>query len=157
MNLENLKKQYDRHAKKYKLPEFNELNENFEIDKVEKDSEFLLRMLRKVMMEKIVNSLSFLEMLLNPVNTPRLYAMYARSMSVEDRKEIERIYGALGQLSINSLDLEIDYSEEKEAEAIKLIFQTWNSIKPDFRIVFENMKKSLISEESAKKEKSYFG
>ena len=155
MEISNLKNNYEVLVKRYKLPLFKELNENFEVDKIDKDTECLLRLLRKVMMEKIVNSLGFLEILLNPVNTPRLYANYARSMSIEDRKELERIYSVLGELSINSLDLEIDYSEKKEADMINSINGAWNSVKPGFRKILTNLK--IPAGSSNKKEKSYFG
>ena len=72
MELKDLKKEYSDLAEKYKLPSFKELNENFEIEKIDKDTEILLRDVRKVMMEKIVNSLGFLEMFLNPMNAPRM-------------------------------------------------------------------------------------
>jgi hypothetical protein len=156
MEIKELKKAYEILAKKHGLPGFRELNENFEIDKIEKETDCLLRIVRKVMMEKIINSLNFLEMLLNPVNTPRLYANYARSMSSDDRKEIDKIYDALGKLSIASLDLEIDYSEKKEAETINNICKVWNSAKPGFRKILSSLKVPNGSAVS-KKEKSYFG
>ncbi|MEK6850682.1 MAG: hypothetical protein AABX85_03855, partial [Nanoarchaeota archaeon] len=118
MDIKELRKSYETLAKKHKLPNFEYLNENFEIDKIEKDTECILRIIRKVMMEKVVNSLSFLELLVNPSNTPRIYLAYAHSISAEDRKIIEEIYTALGNISLISLDLEIDYSEKSEAEMI---------------------------------------
>ena len=155
MDITELKKSYDLLAKKYKLPSFENMNENFEIDKIEKDTISLLRVVRKVMMEKIVNSLSFLELLINPANTPRMYLAYAHSISADDRKTIEEIYTSLGDISLISLDLEIDYSEKSEAEVIKKIANAWNEQKPRFKKILGNMKKP--NNISAKKEKTYFG
>lgn len=155
MDLKELKKQYVVLMKKYNLPAFADINENFEIDKIEKDTDCLLRLIRKVMMEKIINSLSFLDLLLNPVNTPRMYLAYARSLPIDDRKTIEEIYNVLGNISLISLDLEIDYSESKEAEMIKKIFASWQAQKSRFRKIMANMK--IPNKLSAKKEKSYFG
>ena len=155
MEIKELKNNYAELAEKYKLPSFKELNENFEIEKIDKDTECLLRIIRKVMMEKIVNSLSFLEMLNNPVNAPRIYLQYIKSISVEDKKDLDSIYSSLGEISLHSLDLEIDYSEKKEAEIIKRIFNTWNSVKPKFRLVLNNIKKP--NGNIAKREKTYFG
>lgn len=156
MNLIDLKKQYDSASKKYKLPSFEELNSNFEIDKIDKETDNLLKNIRKVMMDKVVNSLQFLDMLSNPVNAPRVYQQYLRSMSLEDKKEIDKIYDVLGILSLGSLDLEIDPSEIKEAELIKKILISWNSVKPSFRRILDNMKHPSVNGNS-KKEKSYFG
>src|SRR3989338_7729585 len=154
MELNDLKKLYSPLAAKYKLPTFSELNDNFEIDKIEKDTDHILRLIRKVMMEKIVNSLSFLELILNPANAPRMYLSYARSLTNEDRKNIDEIYSSLGSISLTSLDLEIDYSEKKEADMIKEIVASWNSTKPKFRKILDNMKKP--NNPLVKKEKSYF-
>lgn len=156
MDTKELNKSYTLAAKKYRLPTYVYLNENFEIDKIDRDTDCLLRLIRKVMMEKIVNSLSFLDLLLNPVNAPRMYLSYARSLSAEDRKLIDEIYDSLGKISVISLDLEIDYSEKKEAEMIKQISAAWDSVKPKFRKILGNMKKPNNTPIN-KKDKSYFG
>ncbi len=155
MTPSELKKLYIPLGKKYKLESFEYLSDNFEIDKIDRETESLLRLIRKVMMEKIVNSVNFLEMLLNPVNAPRMYLSYARSLSQEDRKVIDEIYSALGEISLLSLDLEIDYAEKKEAEMINVIVSTWESCKPKFRKILSGVKKPASA--VAKKEKSYFG
>lgn len=155
MELKDLKNQYGILEKKYHLSSFQELNENFEIDKIDKQTDCLLRLIRKVIMEKIVNSLGFLEFLMNPMNAPRIYLGYARTMSSDDKKEVEKIYNILGELSITSLNMEIDYSEKDEADLINKICTTWKSIKPGFRNILKNMK--LPTNNFIKKEKSYFG
>ena len=155
MELNEIKKQYHLIQKKYNLPAFDNLNENFEIDKIERETVCLARLIRKVMMEKIVNSVGFLELLMNPMNAPRMYLNYVRSLTQDDKKIIEDIYSELGNVSLASLDLEIDYSEKQEAEMIKEISSVWESVKPKFRKVLAGMKKPNSS--LAKKEKSYFG
>ena len=43
MKVKELKEKYGRLAKKYKLPSFKDLNDAFEIDRIERDPEELLR------------------------------------------------------------------------------------------------------------------
>ena len=155
MGIKELKNSYDLLAKKYKLPDFKEVNENFEIEKRDKESDILLKAIRKTAMEKIINSLGFLEMLLNPMNVPRMYMNYVRSITTEDKKDIDKIYDSFSALSLEALGVEIDYSEKGEAELIKKIFSTWVSVKPEFRRILANMKKPMVN--GVKKEKSYFG
>lgn len=155
MELQELKKSYDDKQKKYNLPSFKELNENFEIDKIDKDTDYLLRMVRKVAMEKILNSLTFLELLTNPSNTPRIYMSYVKSMTNNDKEMIEKLYEPLKVLSLESLDLEINYSEKSEAELIKKLNKTWEELKTDFIKLIARIKHPGI--QAAKKEKSYFG
>lgn len=155
MELANLKKQYEAFVQKYKLPNFNELNENFEVDKIERDTDFVLRAIRKLMMEKVVNSLGFMEMLLSQANVPGIYLPFVKSMSQEDKQSVENIYKTLGDLSLSSLDLEIDYSEKGEAELIKKTFEGWNSIKPEFRKILAKVKNPIFN--GFKKDRSYYG
>ncbi len=155
MELQNLKKEYAELEKKHKLPKFEDLNADFEIDKLEKESDKILRAIRKIMMEKIVNSMSFLEMLINPINAPRMYLPYIRTMSQEDRKIIDDTYSSLADLSLLSLELEIDTSENKEASLIKEVFKKWQELRQGFRQIITNIKtpKNFIN----KKERTYFG
>ena len=94
-------------------------------------------------------------MLVNPVNAPRMYQNYIRTMTVEDKKIIDKIYSSLADLSVLSLDLEIESNEKEEAELIKKSFDIWNSSKPEFKKILNSMKhpKDFVN----KKERSYFG
>ncbi len=155
MDLKELKRDFEILAKKYSLPYFDTLNETFELEKLDRETMTILRSVRKVMMEKIVNSLGFLEMLLNPMNAPMMYVSYIRSMSDEDRKLINKMYISLAELSLNALDREISYDEKSEAEMIRKIYQTWADIKSDFTTLLKSMKKPSIAQ--PKKERNYFG
>jgi hypothetical protein len=154
MKLEELKKNYSILEKKYKLPSFKELNEDFGIEILRKGEELLLRSVRKIMLEKIVNSLGFVEMLLNPVNAPRMYFVYLKSVSSEDKKDLDKIYSVLSDIVLASSKLEIEYSEKGEAEMITKIVKDWNSIKTAFIRIIERMQKPVST---PTKEKSYFG
>jgi hypothetical protein len=154
MNLKELKKKYAELTGKFKLPSFSELNENFEIEKIRRGEETLLRTVRKTMMEKIVNTMSFLEFLLNPINAPRVYLGYVKSMTQEDRREIDGVYGKLADIMLGALKLEIDYSEKGEAEMINTTLKIWNETKPGMRKIMVDIEKPASFE---KKERSYFG
>jgi len=154
MELSELKKEYARLMEKYGLPTFKELNESFEIEKIDKESEILLRNIRKFMMEKIVNSMNFVEMFFNSMNAPRMYLPFINTMSVEDRKIIENIYKKFAELILNSLSNEIAYSEKKEAELVIKINNVWDSVKDDFLRLIEKVGKP---NSASKKERSYFG
>lgn len=150
----DLKKEYASLEKKFKLPQFEKINEDFEIGKIDRDVGAFLRSVRKLMMEKIVNSLSFVEMLLNPMNAPRMYITYLNGLSIEDRNKIDSIYSKLSDLSILSLEREIKYEEKSEAELILKIFTVWATVKNDFLDILKNMKAPASS---VKKERTYFG
>ena len=107
------------------------------------------------MIDKIINSLSFVEMILQQVNAPRMYQPFFKTMTQKDHETLQAIYEKLSVLSLISLNLEVDSNEKKECEAIKTIVETWNSVKPQFSIILEHIRNPPSPE--AKKEKSYFG
>ena len=155
MELKELKGKYGEYEKKYGLPSFAKLNEQFEIEKIEKESDIFLRVVRKTMMDKIVNSLSFLDMLLNPINAPRVYLNYIKSMNGKDKELLDNVYGIFSELSLACLPLELEYGEKNEAEMINRIYQQWEKIRPDFLEVLNRVHKPEKGE--ARKERSYFG
>jgi len=155
MKILGLKKEYSVLAVKYKLPKFKELNEDFEIEKCDKQSETLLRLIRKLMMEKVISSLGFVEMLLNPMNAPRMYLSYIHRIDAEDKKSIEKIYAKFAEISVIALECEIDYNEKSEAKLIRSIFDAWQEMKPEFRKILTHMKHPNNKVE--KVQKSYFG
>jgi hypothetical protein len=155
MDLAELKEGYSEVEKIYSLPSFNELDENFEISKIESESDTLIKFVRKTMMDKVLNSLNFIEMLLNPMNAPRMYLGYLKNLTEKDSVSMEKIYSEFSELSILSLEREIDYDEKLEAELIKRIFEKWNFVKPDFRQIFASIKLPRTIEK--KTERSYFG
>ena len=154
-DINKLKKEYEKYENKYSLPSFEKLNEDFEIGKIDKDVGAFLRSVRKTMMEKIINSLGFVEMFLNPMNVPRIYLPYLKTMDMEDKKIIEKLYNVLSELSLLSLEREIRYSEKGEAELIKKVFNSWNELKNDIDNIIKNIKNPKI--DYGKKERSYFG
>lgn len=156
MSLKEFKEKYKVYEKKYGLPNFKELNEDFEIEKVaDKDSDCFLRIVRKAMMEKIVNFLGFLEMLMNPVSAPRVYHYYIGNMQGNDKKAIEEVYKNFGDLSLNALALEAEYSEKTEAEMIKSIGKRWNEMRPRIKEILSGIRNP--GNNAVRKEKTYFG
>jgi hypothetical protein len=156
MDLKELKAKYIVFEKKYKLPSFNSLNEDFEIEKITLESDLVLRVIRKLMMDKIIGFLNFFERLsTNPSGMPRIYFPYIKAMNADDKAQIDKIYDALGEVNLLSFELEISFNEKQEAEMIKRIFVTWNALKPDLLKVVKRIEHP--DNHTAKKEKSYFG
>ena len=87
--LSRLKKEYEKLRKKHNLPSFNELNKDFSIERVcEIETEFLLREIRKYMSDKIFNYLRFVELILNPVNSPMFIFSIMKNIGEEEKRKI---------------------------------------------------------------------
>ena len=156
MELDKLKKEYDKLEKRYKLPSFKELNEDFEIEKIDRESDTLLRSVRKVMMDKIIKYLQFVEMLVNPAQAPATFSVFVKQITESDRKNLEKLYESFITLELESLRLEIDYSENEEAKSIKEILSSWNKTKKHMHSVLDMMERNW-KRSSVKNERGYLG
>ena len=156
MKLLELKQQYEKLAKSYKLSSFDELNVDFEIEKLQdKETDFLLRNIRRCMFERVTAILRFLEILVNPTESPPIYVFSViKSISPETKKIIDRTYKELISLELGSLDLDIDYNEKNEAKFIKEFSESWKTTKKDLK---EITKKLGVVWGHEKMHDNYFG
>ncbi len=155
-SIETLKEQYSSVRKKYNLPEFTALNEEFDIAKLDVNDETLLRDIRKTMIAKLFSVLNFVELLLNPSNGSMFHMYLVKAISQKEKETLNQLFDKLGEIEIESFSLDIEYSEKKEAEFINNIFKEWQKIKKDLADIISSLKKSW-GNNNTKKEKSYFG
>jgi hypothetical protein len=154
--LNEVKKKYEPLKGKYKLPNFSDLNKDFEIEKVQDHkTEFLLREVRKSVGEKVGAFLRFLETILNPVMGPVFILNSIKNLSSNDKELIKKNYELLVELEIKAISLDVDYNEKAEAEFIKEAYKKWQEIKPDIKEIIDSLKKAQESKED--KRKSYLG
>ncbi len=156
-NLEKIKKQFEPLKKKYKLPEFSKLNEEFEIEKIqEKETDFLLREIRRAISDKISAFLRFFELFVNPQAAPVFVLVSLKNLSSKEKEIIERAYKELVSLELAAVSLDISYNEAQEAQAILRVMKKWQELKPELEEVTTAILK--VQEKSGeKKGKSYFG
>ena len=154
--LNRLKKQYDVLKRKYKLPEFSKLNEDFEIEKLqEHETDFLLREIRRTIVEKISVVIKFLEIIINPNEaSPAFVFAMIKEMKPEMKKKLEKMYKELSSIEISSITLDLDYGEKNEAKFIKEQTKKWGSIKKELRSLIKSVDSMWKIEKS---HKTYFG
>lgn len=154
--LAEIKKQYQTLQKKYKLPSFDELNKEFEIEKVqEHETDFLLREIRKAISEKMSAFLRFFETILNPVMAPVFVLASLKNLSNSDKEKIAKTYESMVDVELETIRLDVEYSEKREAGFILNAFKKWKEVKPHVLDVMETLEEShSISE---KKGNSYLG
>jgi hypothetical protein len=137
-DLEKLKKEYSEIQKKYSLPTFKELNDDFNIDKIaEIEAEYPIREIRRIIADKISNYLRFIESLLNPINVPMFVFSVVKSIKIEDKKRLGEIYKKLAKMEIELVKVEVSFYEEKEAEFIKKSYNLWQEIKKEISEIIE--------------------
>lgn len=157
IGLEKLKEEYKIIQKKYSLPDFKEMNEEFQIERIsEVETDILIREVRKFVMEKFSNYLRFIEGILNPANSPYFMFAIVKSLGTSEREKLSEIHKKITKYEIEILILDTVFEENAEAKLIRDAYSDWQKIKKDFLEVAEFVKKNL-DKESKEKGKSYFG
>lgn len=130
-NLEELKKEYEKFKDRYNLPEFNELNELFDIEEVYFESDFLLRKIRRFISEKMLAYSKFVEIILNPSNAPLFFFKLMKKLDNKDKEKLANIYDELGKIEVETIGMDLEYNEKKEAEFIDRMYKNFSKeIKP---------------------------
>ena len=156
-SLDELKQDYEKFKKKYKLPSFQELNEEFDIEKVAAhETDCLLREIRKALMDKVIAYLRFIEMLLNPSNAPMFFLALVKGLTSNDKRILEKVYDKLGAFEIDVIELDCKYSEKEEASFICKIPKEWKGISEDVLKLVEILRRNW-TQKSSKNHKGYFG
>lgn len=157
-NIEKVKEDYENLKKKYSLPDFKELEEEFDIGKVfEKDCEtnFILRDIRKIINEKLSAYLHLFETFMNPASAPLFVLSMVKNLNDEDRKRIKELHKKIVKLTIIIMKLDTIYNEKTEAEFINLVFKEWKGMRKPIYEILER----LDSEEknNSENQRGYFG
>lgn len=155
--LEKLKKDYLKIQKKYNLPEFDKLNQDFSIEKTaDSETDFLIREVRKLIAEKMSGYLRFTEMLLNPTNAPIFVFSIIKNLGVREKKELSEMYKKMAKNEIKLIEIDIEFSEEKEAEFIKDSYKLWQRLKRDFLNILNAIEKNWDNKFEVNR-RDYFG
>ena len=155
--LEKLKENYLLIQRKHDLPSFEELNKDFHIEKIaEMESDLLIREVRRFVGDKMVNYMRFIENLINPVNVPMFILSVIKALNTEDKKKLSEMYKDLMKMEIVFIELDLEFSEEKESKFIKDSYKSWQKIKKDLLKILENVKVGKDAKIESNN-KGYFG
>ena len=149
----DVEKEYEK--LKYKLPNFKELDSEFEVSFI-KEKEFLLRGIRRRVTEKIILSCRIIESLIYPTQSNIITAIESKELSEEQKKKMDYLYKKFMIFERESLRLDIDPSDKGDVDYINDVFNKWIKFKKDMIKIVEFMKDSWIKEEKSDKN-NYFG
>jgi len=140
-----------------KLPEFSKLVEDFNIERAsDTETDYPIREIRRFIAEKFFNYLRSVEALLNPSNVPMYVFSMVKNIDAADKKRLSDVYKELAKTEIRIMELDLSFSEPKEAEFIKEGFRLWQDIKKDLLAITDKIKKNwdIKSDEGRR---DYFG
>lgn len=155
--LEKLKENYKKIQQLHNLPDFEKLNSEFSIEKLaEIETDFLIREVTKIMAEKFSNYLRFVELVLNPSNSPMFIFSIIKTMGENEKKKFSEIYKELARIELDLIELDVDFNEKKEADFINNSYKTWINMKKDFFDIISGIK-SNWNNKSENNKNGYFG
>jgi len=156
-NLKTLKEDYKQIQAKYNLPEFDELNDDFNIEKLsEIETESLVREIRRMIADRFYNYLRFVESILNPVNSPMFIFSIVKILTIKEKEKLTEIYKKLAKKEIDLIELDVKFDEQKEITFIKESYKIWQDIKEDMLDIIEVIKQNWDNKLD-KNNKGYFG
>ncbi|MBS3133622.1 hypothetical protein J4214_00135 [Candidatus Woesearchaeota archaeon] len=152
----NLIEEYDK--LKHNLPNFNKLNDEFEVSRNQNDyeKEFLLRDIRRKMNDKVIFFCRIIEGLLFPTHA-NIISMYETKYFDENTKKvILDLYRQLMIFERESLKLDINSESEKEAKYINDVYNKWIEYKKEMKNMIELMQDAWKKQEKIIPD-NYFG
>lgn len=156
-DLKSLKENYKVFQEKYSLPDFDELNREFSIEKIaEIETDFLIREITKLIGEKISNYMHFVEAVLNPVNSPIFVFSIIKTLGEEEKRRFNEIYKELAKMQVRLIELDVNFSVEDGAFFINEVSNSWKKIKINFTEIIKKIK-SNWDNKSENNSKAYFG
>ncbi|MDA3780888.1 MAG: hypothetical protein PF487_11825 [Bacteroidales bacterium] len=158
-DLETLKEAYAVLKKEYDLPDFDSLNEDFQLEKLQsEDTDFLIREVRRYIVEKFSSYLRLIETLLQPSNAQMFVFAMLKSINSDDNKMLQALYRKLAKKEIEVIALDLKHNVEAEAEFIKTAYELWQEVREELLVLIEKIKDnwSLNGEESSR-DRAYFG
>ncbi len=148
---------YIKLRKKYDLPSYEELDKEFEIWEISPKNPYPLREVRRYMVDKFYEVVKLLEKVLY---TPDATVIDLYESSTFTKEDLQRVFNILKKLALLLREadlLELDYSEEKEAEWIKRAYEEWKKIKEEIRWVLEKKRDYWTKDLKFRHPKEYLG
>ena len=151
-----IEKQYNELRKKFKLPEFKDMDFEFEISDLE-ETNFLLRAIIRRVAEKLDFYTTMIEEILQP-DTSNIYAMHeTRHFDEDEKKQMYDLYSKLMDFNRQSIEHSLEHDENDDANFINCIFSDWKELKKELLGFVKKMRASWKTETDIKEDIGYMG
>ena len=152
----NIEKQWGDLKKKYNLPDFKDLDSDFEISSAE-ETNFPTKSIIIKISEKVDFYAGLVADVLQP-DTVNLYAMHeTRFFDEAEKKSIYNLYCKLMDFNRKCIELSLMNSEKDNAEFILKLYTEWQELKPKLINVVGKMRESWSKDTDTKEDLEYFG
>ena len=146
---------YEAIRKKNNLPAYDEIDREFEISLLE-DAPFMLRNIRRKIVEKIDFYARFLEEQLQP--EPTLPLMYeSKYFTEEEKAEVFKMYMKLMLICRASVQLGVEEDDTKTSTFITKTLKEWKDMKPELSAYIKKLRDAWKIDISIKETLGYMG
>jgi len=151
----DVKKEYLQLAKKHSLPDFEDVNKQFQISDIEK-SDFLLSDVRERVVDKISYYADFIADVLQPdTNLTNMYE--SRIFSEKEKNDIFKTFRRLMFWKREGLEISISNDDSRTAQFITNFLKEWTDLKPKLSEIVKKVRDSWESESEKPEKLGYFG
>jgi hypothetical protein len=142
-SLERLKSEYKVIAEKFSLPSFEEMNKEFQIEKIcGVETDYLVREVARMVSEKLSDFLKFIESLIHPVDGSILVFSILKTLGNEERGILKELYKEIAKIELKMIKLGLFFEEEKEAEFIREGAILWDKVKTKLIKIFDSVEEN---------------
>jgi len=151
-----IEQEYNKLSKKYKLPKFKELDDEFEISTFE-TPKFLIRNILRKIAEKLEFYIEVIGNLVHP-DTSSISTMYeVRYFSDDEKNEMYNSFKKLMTSNRYIIKLILMNDEKRQTEFLKDFFVDWLTMKKELINYLDKMKESWEKESTIEEDLGYFG
>jgi len=143
-------------ARQYKLPEYDELNHDFEVDTIDPECKHLLKEVAKKVFERLDMFKKILETTIQP-DASILTMQEAEFLSEADYDKVGDALRHLMRLDRTLLLAELENDEKAYAEFINEAMREWPRIKQELTPIVKRMQQGWSKPNGAKKRQQYLG
>ena len=153
----DMEKVFNDLKKKYKLPDFEKLNDEFELSSFKDiDPRFLLRNIRRKIVDRITLTSRLLEGIIHPLGSSVINMSEIKYFDDNRLNEVNLLIKKLMLIERQSLVIDVDLKEAEDADFINAAFKEWLDIKKELKNIAVTLRDSW-KEEEKKDTEDYFG
>lgn len=156
-NKDLVKEKYAELCKKYELPDFEKINQEFELEAIDlKKSGIFINAIIRVIHSRLQQFLGYLDQFLVPQPSSAFTIFIFKGLTSENRKKILDLYKEIAILYQYSLKIILSEENEK-VEFINHLWKKYPCIKSQFIIIVDELKDIFLKEEKKIKFQEYMG
>ena len=151
-----IEKEYSKLSKKYKLPKFKAIDDEFEISSLDNEK-FLIKNILRSISEKLEFYIEVIGSLVHPDGSS-ISSMYEIRFFTEDEKNgMYNLFKRLMKTDRNVIELVLKNDEKEQVDFLNKFFSDWLNLKKELLKYIEKMKESWEKQSTIEEDIGYFG